>query len=298
MAELQFGQQGTLTIHDDPQNNRVIVELSKWSERAHRCFLGKVGEGENASYYSSYVKKGSSTIEPGKDNTLIAVSKDHLQTDEQIDNFNKRVERSDHISKRMAEDFKSAHDDSRWFHEDTNSNNQKRAVIARYGQDVDKVKAKEQEDKAIAEGSSVEKLPKPLKNWAYGEVLYRNEHYVTFTAGENDAARFIRVLPTEKFLSKDEFANAKQLLEERLPVGAYKKLTWDDKGKITATDAVKKEKAQTQAQGNQDDQSQKSVDDKRSEQAKEQAQNAQQEQAKTEQKAKRTTKKKSQELAA
>ncbi|KVV20825.1 hypothetical protein WK78_26310 [Burkholderia cepacia] len=241
---------------------------------------------------------------------MIAISKDHLQTDEQIDNFNKRVERSDHISKRMAEDFKSAHDDSRWFHEDTNSNNQKRAVIARYGQDVDKVKAKEQEDKAIAEGSSVEKLPKPLKNWAYGEVLYRNEHYVTFTAGENDAARFIRVLPTEKFLSKDEFTNAKQLLEERLPVGAYKKLTWDDKGKITATDAVKKEKAQTQAQGNQDDLSQKQAmgralinaivdaDDKRLARTKEQTQNAQQEQAKTEQKAKRAPKKKSQELAA
>ncbi|BCM12927.1 hypothetical protein MAFF241648_21170 [Ralstonia solanacearum] len=216
MVEIRLGDMGGVMVHDDAANNRVIVELSKFENEAQREFKARVANG----FYSSYVDKKDSPVQAQENNVLLGVSKDILVSDESKRDFNRRVTRAVDIHNKLKADFDKAHDVAKFDHRIDD-----RPVITRYGQDKN------------PDGSK--------KNWAFGEVIHRNDSYVVFASGENTTARFCRVLPTEKFLyDSTERSNQRQILDERLPIGSYKKLVWnDDKAhSITATDALRREK--------------------------------------------------------
>ncbi|MGU4699193.1 hypothetical protein K6L09_21220 [Burkholderia cepacia] len=259
MVQLKTGQFEGITVHE--LEDKLVVEFSKYENKVAAIFKGKVQGG----FYSSYLNDKS--IEPQENNTLLAVSKDHLQSEEQIRDFNIRVNNAVNTHKQIQQDFHNIQQECK----DILSFDTGKNIIPRYGQD-------------------------PNRNWAYGEVLARNDNYVAFSSGETADAYFIRVLPVEKFLlSKEEERNAEQILNERLQKGEYKRLEWtkeDGKpSKIKAQDAVKKEATVKQ------EVAQEARKDAVAETANEKKEVATEQEASA-QPAKKTTKKKQQALAA
>ncbi|MGX9691390.1 hypothetical protein ACTJNK_13695 [Achromobacter anxifer] len=213
MAQINFGDKGGVIVHDDLQNGRVLVEVSRFHQQVQRQFKGRTATG----FYSSY--ENNPPFEPQDNNVMLAIPAENIQSEDQIKEFNRRVSGAARIHQKIAQDFQDIHDVVRFDHTVDD-----RKIISRYGQD----KAKD------ADGNTY------LKSWAYGEVIGRNESYVAFASGENNDARFIRILPIEKFISReDDKDNLNNILNKRLAQGSYKKLTWNDDKSITVEDAQK-----------------------------------------------------------
>lgn len=211
MAQINYGDKGGVIVHDDLQNGRVLVEVSRFHQQVQRQFKGRTATG----FYSSY--ENNPPFEPQENNVMLAVPAENLQTEDQIKDFNRRVSGAARTHQKISQDFQDIHDVVRFDHTVDD-----RKIISRYGQD----KAKD------ADGNTY------LKSWAYGEVIGRNDSYVAFASGENTDARFIRILPVEKFVTRDDDKdNLNNILNKRLAQGSYKKLTWNDDKSISVEDA-------------------------------------------------------------
>ncbi len=230
MAQINYGDIKGITVHDTPDN--AVVEISRFEQKTAAQFKGKVQGG----FYSSYLNDKSVEAQPG--NTLLAVSKNVLRSDAQIQDFNHRVSQASAIHNKLQADFEKIHDTVKF---DLGG---EKGVVPRYGQDPDK------------------KDSTKKQNWAYGTVVGLNDSYVAVSAGSSDNANFVRILPLEKFISSKEESDAyskyfdeklanndskvENPLTSKLTVGDYKKLTWKaEDGKpstITAVTAEKKEK--------------------------------------------------------
>lgn len=274
MAQINFGKFSGVSVHE--LEDKVIVEVDKYVTKMAAAFKGKVQGG----FYSSYVEKeqvqqlAEQFGVDLKKNTMLAIPKEHLKSDEQIRDFNGRVNTAVGIYDKLQKDFEDIHTVVKY---DLGG---EKNVIPRYGQDENKEE------------------PGTKKNWAYGEVVARNDSYVAFKSGEKPDAVFVRILPTEKFLlSREEEQNAEQILNERLMKGDYKKLSWkNEDGKGTKIHVKSEERKQAQSSGREEAKQEARKD--AVEQTNQEQKEVAKEQEASAQPAKKTTKKKQAAVAA
>lgn len=209
-----YGEFDGVKVHETEEN--VVVEVSKFENKVAAVFKGKSGD----EFYSTYLNDKSVEAQPG--NSLLAIPKRRLQSDEQVADFNSRLSNATRIHNEIKKDFEDIH---------TLAKDQlgtDKRVVFRYGQDENR------------------KKPGEKQNWAFGTVMGRNSNYVAFSAGESDNAKFVRVFPVEKFLlTKEEEQKAEEILSRRLANGDFKRIVWkSEEGKqtkITVEDAVRKQ---------------------------------------------------------
>lgn len=216
MAEINYGEHEGITVFD--KQTHVVVEVPKFERNVVKQFMGKVGN----NFYSTYVNDKALT--PAEGNSLLAISKSYLRSDDQIRDFNMRLNEALKIHSEIKMDFNSIHDVIKFDLEKGDG----KGIVPRYGQDED-----------------LTKFPVEPKKWAYGTVIAVNDNYVAITAGESADARFARILSKDKFLlTKEEEANPAEANKDRFKVGEYVKLNWiasEGKGtKITIAGAEKK----------------------------------------------------------
>ncbi|WP_175888115.1 hypothetical protein [Burkholderia contaminans] len=268
MAQINYGNFSGVSVHE--LDDKVVVEVNRHIAKMASVFKGKVQGG----FYSSYMNDPQVAEQLGVDlkkNTMLAIPKEYLKSDEQIRDFNSRVNTAVGIHDQMQKDFEDIHSIVKF---DLGG---EKSVIPRYGQDSGKE-------------------PGTKKDWAYGEVVDKNKSYVAFKAGETADAVFVRILPTEKFLlSKEEENNAEQILNERLMNGEYKRLSWkseDGKGTKIHVEAAERKQAKSAEDAKQE--ARKESIDQTNQEKKEVAK----EQEASAQPAKKTTKKKQAAVAA
>lgn len=102
MAQLKIGKFEGVTVHE--LEDKLVVEVSKYENKVAAIFKGKV----QGAFYSSYLNSNSSdyqAIQPQENNSLIAISKDLLKSEDQIRDFNIRVNQGINTHKQIQQDF-------------------------------------------------------------------------------------------------------------------------------------------------------------------------------------------------
>lgn len=216
-VQINYGDFNGVKVHDTPDH--AIVEINKFEAVTAAQFKGKVQGG----FYSSFINHPD--IKPADGNVLLGVDKNFLRSDSQIRDFNQRVDMAGRIHAKYDKDYTDINTQFRFDHAEEGMN-----IVTRRGRDTEMVQGENgQQEKA--------------KNWAFGDVLARNDSYVAFSAGQNDSAKFVRVLPIEKFAQDKqqeklhaEFIGRKiaGLAEnephpyaESMKVGDFKRITWE-----------------------------------------------------------------------
>lgn len=225
--ERVLGEKDGITVTHQKDKQNFLVELPKFPMFIKNNFMGKHKDG----FYSSYLPKDE-VIAQGLDQskTYMTIPEGNVISQQDRIDFVNRIERARNGLQDTIREKDEIESVIKFDHSEPG-----KKVFINY--------------------------KKPDSNFLYGHVvdvqlkdedgmLNRSKHFAVLKGKEVGDTVYFNVVATERFLSREKgetYANVREIIDDLLPVGSYKRLAFGDDGRVRAFDAQEQKATNTQS---------------------------------------------------